>query len=45
MEKTPNLIGSDVAKDWIEPHVFKDFLHRVRDRADFLLEELGVEVE
>ncbi|PCJ06603.1 MAG: hypothetical protein COB16_12705 [Rhodobacteraceae bacterium] len=35
-----NRLGSSVAKDWIEPEAFKDFLQRVRNRADNLLDDL-----
>jgi len=35
-----NRIGSGVAEDWIEPEAFMYFLHRVRDRADMLLDGL-----
>ena len=33
-------IGSGVARDWIEREALRDFLHRVRDRADTLLDEI-----
>lgn len=31
-------LGSDLAKDWIEPEAFKSFLYRVHDAVDFLLD-------